>query len=64
MGNTEALQDFLDRLENYLVVNGVTEQAKLWKMSNTIPDKTLRKVVVRVVNSNLTYDKTKKDMVL
>jgi hypothetical protein len=63
MGETEALQDFLDRLENYFLVNGVIEGAKLSTMLNAIPDKTLRGVVVRRMNSNLTYEETKKDMI-
>jgi hypothetical protein len=63
MGETEALQDFLDRLKNYLLVNGVIEGAKLLTMSNAISDKTLREVVVRCMNSNLTNEETKKDMI-
>jgi hypothetical protein len=63
MCETEALQDFLDRLENYFLVNGVIEGAKLLTMLNAIPDKTLREVVVRCMNSNLTYQETKKDMI-
>jgi hypothetical protein len=59
IGDTETLQDFYHRLENYFVVNGVIEKVKLSTMLNAIPDKTLREVVVSCMNSNLTYKETK-----
>jgi hypothetical protein len=63
MGNTEALQDFLNRLENYFLVNSLIERAKLSTMSNAIPDETLQERAVSCMNSNLTYKETKKDMI-
>jgi hypothetical protein len=54
MGYTEALQDFLDRIKLYFIVKNVTEGGQLSTMSNRVPHKSLRKLVVRFVNSNLT----------
>jgi hypothetical protein len=64
MGDTETLQDFLDRLESYVRVNGVTEVPKSSRMSNAISDKILREAVVRCMNSIWTCEETKKDMIL
>jgi hypothetical protein len=63
MGDTEVLQDFLDRFKSNFTVNRKTEGAKLSTMSKAIQDKTLRGVVVRCKNRNLTYEETKRDMI-
>jgi hypothetical protein len=59
-GKVEALQDFLDGLEKWFLLNGVSEAAKPLTMSNAVPDKTLSEVVVRCMNSILACKNQKK----